>query len=88
MSDIDINLINQHFLLNMIGLIIIVVLLTLINIQFLHNLSLNNRVLVSFDLDFNVGDSKLIFVIDDISSTAFNHYKSLQRDVKIDDILK
>lgn len=52
-----------------------------------HNLSFNNRVLVSFDLDFNVGDSKLIFVIDDVSSTAFNHYKSLQRDIKIDDIL-
>jgi hypothetical protein len=45
------------------------------------------RLLVDYELAFNVGDSKLIFVIDDTTAGTFEKYKSLQRDIKINDIL-
>jgi hypothetical protein len=45
------------------------------------------RIVIEYDIDYNVGDSKLIFVIEDETSEAFKQYKSLQRDIKIDDIL-
>lgn len=37
--------------------------------------------------DFMVNDSKLIFVIENENSEAYIQYKSLQRDIKIDNIL-
>lgn len=43
--------------------------------------------LIECDLSYDVGDSKLIFVIDRESSTGFQAFKSLQRSIKIDDIL-
>jgi hypothetical protein len=45
------------------------------------------RVKIDFDLSHQVGDSKVIYVIEDKNSPAFNHYKSLQRDIKIDKVL-
>jgi len=45
------------------------------------------RILIEYNIDYNVNDSKLIFVIEDETSEAFKQYKSLQRDIKIDDIL-
>ena len=45
------------------------------------------RIVIEYDIDYNVGDSKLIFVIEDETSEAFKQYKSLQRDIKIDNIL-
>jgi hypothetical protein len=49
--------------------------------------SLAPRIVIEYDIDYNVGDSKLIFVIENENSEAFKQYKSLQRDVKIDNIL-
>jgi len=49
--------------------------------------SLAPRIVIEYDIDYNVNDSKLIFVIEDETSEAFKQYKSLQRDIKIDDIL-
>lgn len=46
------------------------------------------RIVIEYDIDYNVNDSKLIFVIEDETSEAFKQYKSLQRDIKIDNILK
>ena len=45
------------------------------------------RIVIEYDIDYNVGDSKLIFVIENENSEAFKQYKSLQRDIKIDNIL-
>jgi hypothetical protein len=45
------------------------------------------RIVIEYDIDYNVGDSKLIFVIEDETSESFKQYKSLQRDIKIDNIL-
>jgi hypothetical protein len=45
------------------------------------------RIVIEYDIDYNVNDSKLIFVIEDETSEAFKQYKSLQRDIKIDNIL-
>jgi hypothetical protein len=49
--------------------------------------SLAPRIVIEYDIDYNVNDSKLIFVIEDETSEAFKQYKSLQRDIKIDNIL-
>jgi hypothetical protein len=49
--------------------------------------SLAPRISIEYDIDYNVGDSKLIFVIENENSEAFKQYKSLQRDIKIDNIL-
>jgi hypothetical protein len=50
--------------------------------------SLSTRIIIEYDIDYNVNDSKIIFVIeDDENSEAFKQYKSLQRDIKIDNIL-
>jgi hypothetical protein len=45
------------------------------------------RIVIEYDIDYNVNDSKLFFVIEDETSEAFKQYKSLQRDIKIDNIL-
>ena len=49
--------------------------------------SLAPKIVIEYNVDYNVGDSKLIFVIENENSEAFKQYKSLQRDVKIDNIL-
>lgn len=49
--------------------------------------SLTQRLQLEYNLDFEVSDSKLIFVIEDENSEAYKQYKSLQRDIKIDNIL-
>ena len=49
--------------------------------------SLAPRIVIEYDIDYNVNDSKLIFVIEDETSEAFKQYTSLQRDIKIDNIL-
>lgn len=49
--------------------------------------SLAPTIVIEYDIDYNVNDSKLIFVIEDETSEAFKQYKSLQRDIKIDNIL-
>lgn len=49
--------------------------------------SLAPRIVIEYDIDYNVGDSKLIFVIENENSEAFKQYKSLQRDIKIDNVL-
>lgn len=42
---------------------------------------------IQYKSDFIVSDSKLIFVIESENSEAYVQYKSLQRDIKIDNIL-
>ena len=49
--------------------------------------SLAPKIIIEYNVDYNVGDSKLIFVIENENSEAFKQYKSLQRDIKIDNIL-
>ena len=49
--------------------------------------SLAPKIVIEYNVDYNVGDSKLIFVIENENSEAFKQYKSLQRDIKIDNIL-
>ena len=51
------------------------------------NASLTPRFVIQYKSDFIVSDSKLIFVIENENSEAYNQYKSLQRDIKIDNIL-
>lgn len=48
---------------------------------------LGSRIIIEYNIDYNVGDSKLIFVIENENSEAFKQYKWLQRDIKIDNIL-
>lgn len=46
------------------------------------------KMVISYDLAYKVGDSKVIFVLDgDESSTSYKQYKQLQRDIKIDSLL-
>jgi hypothetical protein len=45
------------------------------------------RLMINYKLDYSVSDSKVIFILDNNSSETFRQYKSLQRDIKIDDIL-
>ena len=49
--------------------------------------SLTPRFIIEYKSDFMISDSKLIFVIENENSEAYNQYKSLQRDIKIDNIL-
>lgn len=49
--------------------------------------SFTPRLIVEYGSDFIVYDSKLIFVIENENSEAYSQYKSLQRDIKIDNIL-
>jgi hypothetical protein len=49
--------------------------------------SLAPKIVIEYNVDYNVGDSKLIFVIENENSEAYKQYKSLQRDIKIDNIL-
>ena len=49
--------------------------------------SMSPGVVIEYKIGYNVGDSKLIFVIEDENSEAFKQYKSLQRDIKIDNVL-
>ena len=45
------------------------------------------RLIINYQLDYNVGDSKIIFVLENSNSESFRQYKSLQRDIKIDNLL-
>ena len=46
------------------------------------------KMVVSYDLAYSLGDSKVLFVLDgDESSTSYKQYKQLQRDIKIDSLL-
>ena len=56
-------------------------------IEVVNPLSMVTNILVEWKFALQVGDSKLIFVIEDENSESFNQYKSLQRDIKIDNIL-
>jgi hypothetical protein len=49
--------------------------------------SLAPKIVIEYNVDYNVGDSKLIFVIENENSESYKQYKSLQRDIKIDNIL-
>jgi hypothetical protein len=49
--------------------------------------SFNPRLMVSHELALDVGDSKVLFLLDSQSHPEFQRYKSLQRDIKINDIL-
>lgn len=50
--------------------------------------TIHPRLIIEYKLDVNiVNGSKLIFVIDNESSIGFQQYKSLQRDIKIDNVL-
>ena len=55
--------------------------------EVVNPLSMVTNILVEWKFALQVGDSKLIFVIEDENSESFNQYKSLQRDIKIDNIL-
>lgn len=55
--------------------------------EVVNPLSMVTNILVEWKFALHVGDSKLIFVIEDENSESFNQYKSLQRDIKIDNIL-
>lgn len=46
------------------------------------------KIVMKFDIDIKVSDSKLIFIIDNEKSEAYKHYQSLNRDIKINDVLK
>lgn len=52
-----------------------------------NNSSFNPRLMVSYRLALDVGDSKVLFLLDSQSHPEFQKYKSLQRDIKINDIL-
>lgn len=54
-------------------------------IEVVNPVSMMTNILVEWKFALHVGDSKLIFVVED--SESFNQYKSLQRDIKIDNIL-
>lgn len=45
------------------------------------------KLLISYDIAFNIGDSKLIFIDDGENSTSYREYKKIQRDIKIDTLL-
>jgi hypothetical protein len=49
--------------------------------------SLAPKIVIEYNVDYNVGDSKLIFVIENENSESYKQYKSLQRGIKIDNIL-
>lgn len=49
--------------------------------------SFNPHLMVSYKLALDVGDSKVLFLLDSQSHPEFQKYKSLQRDIKINDIL-
>lgn len=48
---------------------------------------LQSTIKVEHRFGFRVGDTKLIFVIEDENSESYKQYKSLQRDIKIDNII-
>jgi len=49
--------------------------------------SMAPKIVIEYNIDYNAGDSKLIFVIENENSEAYKQHKSLQRDIKIDNIL-
>lgn len=49
--------------------------------------TISPRLLIDYEVAISVGDSKLIFVIDDTTVGTFEKYKALQRDIKINDVL-
>lgn len=44
-------------------------------------------IIVEYDIDFCVGDSMLILIVESETSEVFKQYQSLQRDIKLNDIL-
>lgn len=55
--------------------------------EIIPDMSITPRLMIEYNFDFLVSDSKLIFVIEDENSEAYKQYRSLQRDIKIDNIL-
>jgi len=55
--------------------------------EVIPSMSITPRLTIEYNFDFLVSDSKLIFVIENENSEAYKQYKSLQRDIKIDNIL-
>lgn len=55
--------------------------------SYMSNSQYAPQFVVDYEISYNVGDSKLIFVIENENSEAFNQYKSLQRDIKINKII-
>jgi hypothetical protein len=58
--------------------------------EVIYPLEINTRAKIDFDFDFNVGDSVLLYVIlgnDKIFNEWTSRSKSLNRDIKINDIL-
>lgn len=49
--------------------------------------SFTPRLLLDYEIALNVGDSKLIFLIDEMTLPSFQRHQSLLRDIKINDIL-
>lgn len=45
------------------------------------------QVVVEYEFAYNVIDSKLVFLIETESTEAFTHWKTLQRDIKINQII-
>jgi hypothetical protein len=56
-------------------------------VEVVNPISMQTNILIEWKFAHYVGDSKLIFVIEDETSEATNQYKALQRDIKIDNIL-
>lgn len=49
--------------------------------------SFPNRIIVDFLLDFEITDSKIVYVLDSVNSESYLSYKRVLRDKKIDNIL-
>jgi len=46
------------------------------------------KMMISYDVAFKIGDSKVIFILDgNESSSSYKQYKQLQRDIKINSLL-
>jgi len=56
-------------------------------VEFIDPVDAQSTFKIQYKSDFIVNDSKLIFVIENENSEAYIQYKSLQRDIKIDNIL-
>ena len=49
--------------------------------------SIMPRLIIEFDYDSNVGDSKLLLILDANETLAFKKYRELLRDIKLTDLL-
>jgi hypothetical protein len=58
-----------------------------INSHIQSQATFNPQLVMKYDFDFIVGDSRVIFILDHSNHPEFMKYKSLQRDIKITNIL-